>query len=99
MKNIIGNLNKIFENRVRLGIMSILMVEQWVEFNRFKEILEITDGNLANHLNALETNLYIEMKKEFIGRKTRTTYKATDLGKTEFTDHLKILENLINSSK
>ena len=54
MKNIFGELNKVFENRVRLGIMSILMVEEWVEFKRFKEILEITDGNLASHLKALE---------------------------------------------
>jgi len=99
MKNYINKLNKTFENRVRLGIMSVLMVEEWVEFNRFKEILEITDGNLASHIKALEKNEYIEIKKEFVGKKPRTTYNATKLGKTEFSIHLKNLENLINNSK
>ena len=99
MKNIFGELNKIFENRVRLGIMSILMVEEWVEFKRFKEILEITDGNLASHLKALEKKMYIEMKKEFVGRKPKTSYNATKLGKEEFKKHLNNLENIIKNNK
>ena len=56
MSSIILNLNKQFENRVRLGIMSILIVNDWVAFNLLKEMLEVTDGNLASHLNALEKN-------------------------------------------
>jgi DNA-binding HxlR family transcriptional regulator len=99
MMNIIENLNKVFENRARLGIMSILLVEEWVEFNRFKEILELTDGNLASHLKSLEIKKYIEMKKEFIGRKPKTTYNATNKGKKEFQIHLKNLENLIKNNK
>ncbi len=99
MKNIIGNLNKIFESRIRLGIMSVLMVEKWVDFNRFKEILQVTDGNLASHLKALEKNKYIEIKKEFVGRKPRTAYNATKLGKLEFSNHLTVLENIIKNAK
>ncbi len=99
MKNIIENLNKTFENRVRLGIMSVLMVEEWVEFNRFKEILQLTDGNLASHLKALEQTEYIEVRKEFIGRKPKTTYNATDIGKLAFKEHLNNLENLIKNTK
>ena len=52
----IENLNKVFESRVRLGIMSILMVNEWVEFKTLKELLKVTDGNLASHLSALEKN-------------------------------------------
>jgi len=98
MKNIIIQLNKLFESRLRLGIMSILMVNGWVEFNTFKDLLEVTDGNLASHLNALEKNYLIEVKKEFSGRKPKTSYRATLQGRTAFKDHLTALENLINKS-
>ena len=54
MKDIITHLNKAFDNRIRLGIMSVLVVNEWVEFNTLKELLELTDGNLASHISALE---------------------------------------------
>ena len=50
----IHSLNKDFESRVRLGMMSILMVNEWVDFNEMKKKLEVTDGNLASHSSALE---------------------------------------------
>jgi DNA-binding HxlR family transcriptional regulator len=95
----IEKLNKHFESRVRLGVMSILMVEQWVDFNGFKERLSLTDGNLASHLAALEKNEYILVHKEFIGRRPKTTYTATPLGRTAFTTHLNALENLLKGRK
>jgi len=95
MKNIISDLNKAFENRVRLGIMSILMVNDDVDFNSIKETLNLTDGNLASHLKALETTEYIIMHKEFVGRKPRTSYSATDPGRMAFKSHLNALEKLI----
>ena len=95
MKNIIADINKAFENRVRLGIMSILMVHDEVDFNTMKENLELTDGNLASHLKALEKIEYIDMKKEFVGRKPRTTYSITNQGKIAFIAHLNALEKLI----
>ncbi len=48
----INQLNKEFESRVRLGIMSVLMVNDWVDFSEMKNLLEITDGNMASHSNA-----------------------------------------------
>lgn len=95
MKNIISDLNKAFENRVRLGIMSILMVNDDVDFNTIKETLNLTDGNLASHLKALESIEYISMNKEFVGRKPRTSYSASESGKTAFKSHLNALEKLI----
>ncbi|MBN2173621.1 MAG: transcriptional regulator [Bacteroidales bacterium] len=97
MKDILANLNKAFENRVRLGIMSVLMVNDWVDFNTLKELLETTDGNLASHLKALEDKELIKMKKQFVGRKPKTSYQASEQGKALFKQHLDALENLINN--
>jgi DNA-binding HxlR family transcriptional regulator len=97
MKDLISGLNKIFESRVRLGIMSILMVNDSYDFNGFKESLNVTDGNLASHLKALEDNDVIMTKKQFIGRKPNTSYMITEEGATLFRQHLDALENLIKS--
>lgn len=91
----ISKLNKEFESRVRLGIMSVLMVNDWVDFSEMKSLLEITDGNLASHSNALEKASYIEVKKEFVGKKPKTSYRVTQNGRTAFTEHLNALEKLI----
>jgi DNA-binding HxlR family transcriptional regulator len=98
VKDLIDKLNKGFENRVRLGIMSALMVNDVIDFLSLKELLNVTDGNLASHLNALEGLEYIAVKKEFIGKKPRTSYVATNLGKLEFNHHLKALEELVKRS-
>ena len=75
--------------------MSILMVNDWVEFSTIKETLDITDGNLASHISALEKLEYIEVKKQFIGKKPNTTYAVTKLGKKAFNEHLDVLEKLL----
>lgn len=95
MQNIISNLNKAFESRIRLGIMSVLLVNDGVDFNTMKEWLELTDGNLASHIKALEGLNYIQSSKQFIGRKPNTQYSITDEGRTAFQDHLNALEQLI----
>lgn len=97
MKDIISKLSKVFESRIRLGIMSILMVNDWVDFNTLKGFLEITDGNLASHLATLERNKLAEMKKQFIGRKPNTRYRATAKGRELFKEHLEYLSKLIES--
>ncbi|WP_291948994.1 transcriptional regulator [Chitinophaga sp.] len=97
--NPIGNLNKIFESRIRLGVMSILMVNEEVNFNDLKQMLEVTDGNLASHLNTLEENGYIKVHKGFIGRKTNTTYAITTAGEKAFKGHLAALENMIKFTR
>lgn len=98
MKDIISNINKIFESRIRLGIMSVLMVNDWVDFKTLKELLELTDGNLASHLKSLEQAQMIEIRKQFLSRKPNTSYKVTDLGRQKFQQHLIALENLINKT-
>ena len=97
MKKIIHQLNKSFDNRVRLGIMSVLMVHEWVEFKTLKETLELTDGNLASHINALEKQAHIEVRKQFVGRKPQTSYSATVSGRKAFNDHLDALEELLKN--
>ena len=99
MTNPIENLDKVYDSRIRLGIMSVLMVNEWVDFNSFKELLDITDGNLASHLKALEKKKLIRVNKQFIGRKPRTSYKATPEGKTSFQGHLDALEKIIKEQK
>ncbi|MCO5238638.1 MAG: transcriptional regulator [Chitinophagaceae bacterium] len=95
MKNPIENLNKVFDSRIRLGIMSSLMVNEDLNFNQLKEIIGVTDGNLASHLKTLEENEYIKVQKEFIGRKTNTTYAVTKTGEKAFKQHLDGLEQMI----
>ncbi|MBX3254342.1 MAG: transcriptional regulator [Chitinophagaceae bacterium] len=97
MKNPIEHLNKVFDSRIRLGIMSSLMVNEEVNFNQLKEIVEVTDGNLASHLKTLEENGYIKVQKGFIGRKTNTTYSVTRAGEKAFKVHLDALEEMIRS--
>lgn len=99
MKSIITGLNKNFDNRIRLGIMSILVVNDWVDFNSLKEMLELTDGNLASHISTLEKHEYIETKKQFVGRKPKTSYRVTNMGRREFQKHIDALENLIKNQK
>ena len=95
---LIDNINKLFDHRIRLGIMSILMVNDEVDFNRLKELLDVTDGNLASHTKTLEKAEYIEIEKSFIGKKPNTRYKATVLGKTAFKKHIDALERIIRSN-
>ncbi|MFN5376169.1 MAG: winged helix-turn-helix domain-containing protein [Chitinophagaceae bacterium] len=94
----IGELNKAFESRVRLGIMSILLVNESVDFNTLKELLQVTDGNIASHITALEKFNYIEIRKQFIGKKPNTSYAVTTSGKKAFAEHLDALEKLIKST-
>lgn len=93
---IIDNINKIFDHRVRLGIMSALMVNESVDFTTLKELLGVTDGNLASHLKSLEKEAYISIEKQFIEKKPNTKYSVTKLGKMEFKKHINALEKLIN---
>lgn len=97
--SLLKNINKAFDHRVRLGIMSILMVNEYADFNTLKELLDVTDGNLASHLKALEKEDFISIIKQFIGRKPNTSYSATEIGTTAFKDHINALEHIINKQK
>lgn len=79
--------------------MAALMVNSKLSFNELKTLLELTDGNLASHLKALEKEKFVLVNKSFIGRKPNTTYKITSKGKKAFESHLEALEELINQQK
>ena len=89
------HINNDFENRLRLAIMSLLMVADDIDFNTFKEKLDLTDGNLASHTTKLEECGYVEVSKKFVGKKPHTSYRATASGKKAFRDHLDALERII----
>ena len=95
----ISNLNKVFDSRVRLGIMSALMVNAEINYNDLKELLQVTDGNLASHLKGLEENGFIKVHKGFVGKKTNTTYAITKAGEKAFKLHLEALEQMIKGTK
>ncbi len=99
MRNPIEQLNKLFDSRVRIGIMSALMVNESLNFNDLKALIDVTDGNLASHLKSLEENGYIKVQKGFIGRKTNTTYTITKAGETAFRNHLNAHEAIIKNTK
>ncbi|HYH16512.1 MAG TPA: transcriptional regulator [Flavisolibacter sp.] len=95
MKISINGLHKAFESRIRLGIMSVLAVNDSLDFNALKEYLDVTDGNLASHIKALEKEGFLDVEKSFVGKKPNTKYFMTKAGKKAFDDHLSALEKLI----
>ncbi|MCY2687337.1 winged helix-turn-helix domain-containing protein [Salinimicrobium sp. TH3] len=99
MKISIDGLHKAFESRIRLGIMSALAVNDTLDFSSLKDYLNVTDGNLASHLKALEKEKFVAVTKSFIDRKPNTRYTMTKQGRKAFEEHLAALENLIKSQK
>lgn len=99
MKDYLQDLNKAFESRVRLGIMSALMVNEALDFNALKDLLDVTDGNLASHTRALEGEKFIRVDKSFVGRKPNTRYSVTKEGRLAFERHLAALERLVEEMR
>ncbi len=99
MRGWIDDLDRAFESRVRLGIMSMLVVGEYLDFGTLRDRLQLTDGNLASHLAALEKSGYIEMRKRFIGRRPNTSYAATEAGRHAFARHLDGLERMIRGAE
>lgn len=93
----IDKLNKVFESRIRIGIMSALVVNDQVNFNELKALIDVTDGNLSSHLKTLEDKEYIKVQKGFIGRKTNTTYSITKTGEKAFKEHINAMEEIIKN--
>ena len=96
MKDVLLNINKVFESKARLGIMSVVIINDSMDFNSIKNLLGLTDGNLASHIASLEKSRYIKVNKTFIGKKPNTSYSVTVSGRKAFKEHLDALENLIN---
>lgn len=96
---ILEGLNKTFESKIRLGIMSVLVANESADFATLKSLLGLTDGNLASHTRSLEEAGYIRCEKKFIGRKPNTTYIVTQSGREAFTAHINALENFLKECK
>jgi DNA-binding MarR family transcriptional regulator len=99
MKSPFENLDKTLEHRVRLQIMSVLVANESYDFNALKELLDVTDGNLATNVKALEKEKYLSVSKSFVDRKPNTRYKATERGRGAFKKHLEALEELIKQQR
>ena len=97
MKEYLENINKAFESKARLGIMSILSVNESVDFVTLKNLLDLTDGNLASHTRSLEELGYIQCQKQFIGRRPNTTFSVTQKGREAFAKHLNALEEFLKN--
>jgi DNA-binding HxlR family transcriptional regulator len=95
----IENLNRAFDNRIRLAMMSVLFVREQADFNELKKMLGVTDGNLATHVAVLERHKYVRVKKVFVGRKPHTTYAITESGRKAFSAHVDALEEIIREQK
>jgi DNA-binding MarR family transcriptional regulator len=99
VKNPFDNLDKVLEHRVRLQIMSVLVTNEAFDFNALKEMLNVTDGNLASHIKALEKEKYLSVNKSFVDRKPNTKYKITEKGRNSFRKHLDALEAVVKQQK
>jgi DNA-binding MarR family transcriptional regulator len=99
VREIVERLNKVFDNRIRLAVMSALSVNDGLDFNSMKQLLNVTDGNLASHIAALEDEGYVKVTKKFAGKKPQTTYTLTASGRKAFTEHIDALEQLIKKSQ
>jgi DNA-binding MarR family transcriptional regulator len=99
VKNPFENLDRVLEHRIRLQIMSVLVTNDSYDFNALKEILNVTDGNLASHIKALEKEKYISVSKSFVDRKPNTKYKISERGRNAFKKHLDALEQVVKQTK
>ena len=99
MKNPFEHLDKVLEHRARLQIMSVLVTNESYDFKSLKELLDVTDGNLASHIKALEKEKYIGVMKSFVDRKPNTKYKVTEKGRVAFKKHLDALEAVLKHQR
>jgi len=98
-ENALPNLDRIIHERMRLGILSALAVNESLSFNDLKKLLQTTDGNLSVHARRLEEANYVECMKSFEGRVPRTEYKLTSAGRTAFERYLDHMEALIHAMR
>ena len=91
------NLDRIIHERMRLGIISALAVNDSLTFNELKKLLQTTDGNLSVHARRLEEVKYVECTKSFEGRMPKTEYKLSAAGRKAFERYLDHMEALIQA--
>jgi DNA-binding HxlR family transcriptional regulator len=93
----VANFDRIIHERLRLGIISALAVNDRLTFNDLKRLLDTTDGNLSVHARKLEDAQYIVVEKSFAGRLPRTEYRLTAPGRRALEKYLAHMEALIKA--
>ncbi len=88
-------LDDVIHQRVRLGILGVLMETKRVDFRFLKDALELTDGNLSRHLQVLEESGFVTIDKRIEGRRPRTWISATALGRDAFTAEIHALKVIV----
>ena len=96
-KHLSSGLDKVIHQKARLGIMSILVVQEETEFNYLKDRLKLTDGNLSTHLSHLEREKYIRVNKKFVKKKPKTLCILTEKGRKAFSEYIQSLEQIIKT--
>jgi DNA-binding HxlR family transcriptional regulator len=99
VENALPNLDRIIHERMRLGIVSALAVNESMTFNELKKLLQTTDGNLSVHARRLEEADYVECNKSFEGRVPKTEYRLTPAGRAAFERYLNHMEALIHAMR
>ena len=92
-------LDRLIHERLRLGIVSALAVNESLSFNDLKQLMNTTDGNLSVHARKLEEANYVTCNKSFEGRVPRTSYTLTALGRRALEKYLDHMEALIRATR
>src|ERR687895_1390746 len=92
-------LDRLIHERLRLGIVSALAVNESLSFNDLKKLMKTTDGNLSVHARKLEDAEYISCTKSFEGRVPRTEYRLTGAGRRALERYLDHMEALIHATR
>jgi DNA-binding PadR family transcriptional regulator len=99
MKNPFDHLDKLLEHSIRLRIMVVLAANPSYDYNGLKDLLEVTDGNLATHLKTLEREKYISVSKSFVERKPNTRYRISDKGRSALRKHMEAMAEVVRQGK
>ncbi len=99
LEKALPHLDRIIHERMRLGIVSALAVNESLTFNELKKLLQTTDGNLSVHARRLEEISYVECSKSFEGRMPKTEYRLTAAGRKAFERYLDHMEALIQAMR
>lgn len=92
-----NGLDTVVHGPVRLGILTLLQVDGPLDFTALKKRLGVPDGAMGSHLQRLEEEGYVSVKKEFVGKRPRSTYRLLPAGRAAFAKHLLNLKSIIDS--
>ena len=94
-----GGLDRLIYERVRLGIMSALAMNEQLSFNELKSLFDVSDGNLSAHARKLEEAGYVMCTKSFEDRRPKSQYRITPVGKRALLRYLEHIEAVIKATR